>query len=763
MKIERSNKELLKNMALYIFIVFSISNIWGPLLAVELNLLARLLITALVGLVVHLLFSYPFFFLLSIITSIIPLLILNRYHSELVWNCILWIKQFIVNIMIYFKGTEQILIQNRTGFWGLLTFGLCILTWFVVIKIKQVVLLIPLYMPGFIYYWYIYVDEAYPMMIFFIIIYFVLLGRQGYFNAEKKWLQNKITYKHDIHSSWVRTAFIYGLIIVLLAVVMPKRSNLINWYWLESQLTSRFPVIMGFRDDLVYSRSYAQGSMFDFHQTGFQLDPTELGGPVRPSDRLVMLVKSPYSLYLRGNVKTLYENNRWERGTVVQMNYNVKQVLPREVLRGTIVELEITNVNMASSTIFTPYQPVRIVSSTSGNLTVDENFQLIQQNTTYKNEGYTVQAIIPYINPIDIEENEKIWANISEGYLQLPQGLSPKVTQLANKITRDKYSPYEKAEAIGNFLRDNYVYTLEPSVTPQGKEFIEYFLFEEKEGYCTYFATAMAILLRTQGIPSRYVEGYRMPMENNDNVYEVRQNNAHAWVEAYIEPMGWLSFEATPAFQPTTLRNLDTDINNNEDPESSFDELEQMPGNLQTNLGNNSHNIEDTKEDGVQVPLKAYQEDVLSKHAIKIVKIVPKLIYILLIGIILLRVGYIYLDIQKYYKKLKENNNNSVIPCIYQNLLDLLKEMGYPIEIGETPYEYVPRIMYKVHDYNGTLEELTEIFIGVKYGGKETTTSNIEDFLNYLILVDNKVKVQMGLWRYYYTKYFKGTLLKRYL
>lgn len=95
-------------------------------------------------------------------------------------------------------------------------------------------------------------------------------------------------------------------------------------------------------------------------------------------------------------------------------------------------------------------------------------------------------------------------------------------------LSRDFF--VNKAKAIEKYLRENYKYTLTPSEVPEGAEFVDYFLFEVKEGYCTYFATAMSVLLRASDIPCRYVEGFLAKHENSF-IRNVRGTDAHAWVE----------------------------------------------------------------------------------------------------------------------------------------------------------------------------------------------------------------------------------------
>ncbi len=134
---------------------------------------------------------------------------------------------------------------------------------------------------------------------------------------------------------------------------------------------------------------------------------------------------------------------------------------------------------------------------------------------------------------------------INSAYLHLPP-LDPRVSRLAEQITSSATNDFDKAAAIENYLRTHFGYTLQ---LPRGKvnDPIANFLFERKQGHCEYFASSMAVMLRTLGIPSRVVNGFRSD-EFNDITgnYVVRAKNAHSWVEAYFPGYGWQTFDPTP-------------------------------------------------------------------------------------------------------------------------------------------------------------------------------------------------------------------------
>ncbi len=116
--------------------------------------------------------------------------------------------------------------------------------------------------------------------------------------------------------------------------------------------------------------------------------------------------------------------------------------------------------------------------------------------------------------------------------------------QLSFRRIQDYY--LECAEQIRDLLAEECTYTLTPPTLPQGRDFVEYFLSESKEGYCVHFATAAVALLRSCGIPARYAEGYVVPVDENEDWVDVPDYNAHAWVEIYWGGSGWIPFEVTP-------------------------------------------------------------------------------------------------------------------------------------------------------------------------------------------------------------------------
>jgi hypothetical protein len=148
-------------------------------------------------------------------------------------------------------------------------------------------------------------------------------------------------------------------------------------------------------------------------------------------------------------------------------------------------------------------------------------------------------------------------------YLELPEELPARVLDLALSLTADQPTPYDRAVMLEAYLRQ-FPYSLEVPGPPPNRDAVDYFLFDLKTGYCDYYASAMVVMARAAGLPSRLVMGYSEGIyAQQEGYFVVRASNAHAWAEIYFPNIGWVEFEPTPS-QPLHFRpgqTLDGDQN----------------------------------------------------------------------------------------------------------------------------------------------------------------------------------------------------------
>ncbi|MBI5565973.1 MAG: DUF4129 domain-containing protein [Chloroflexi bacterium] len=146
--------------------------------------------------------------------------------------------------------------------------------------------------------------------------------------------------------------------------------------------------------------------------------------------------------------------------------------------------------------------------------------------------------------------------SIRQRYLQLPNSLPDRVRELARQIVSDAKAtnPFDAASALEFWLRTQIKYNEKILAPSPGVDAVSYVLFDVKEGYCDYYASAMAVMARSLGIPARIVTGYSQgTLDETRGVYQVFQFNAHTWAEVYFPQYGWVQFEPT-ASQPSLVR-----------------------------------------------------------------------------------------------------------------------------------------------------------------------------------------------------------------
>jgi len=164
-------------------------------------------------------------------------------------------------------------------------------------------------------------------------------------------------------------------------------------------------------------------------------------------------------------------------------------------------------------------------------------------------DTYSVLSFVPQVTTAQLESAGTDYPpEIKALYLQLPPGLPERVRSLASRISATAANPYILAMRIQSYLRLTYPYSLTVPPPPPGQDVVDYFLFEAPGGFCSYYASAMAVLLRSQGVPARVATGFATgSYDSGHQAWAVPASAAHAWVEVYFPGLGWVEFEPTPS------------------------------------------------------------------------------------------------------------------------------------------------------------------------------------------------------------------------
>lgn len=317
--------------------------------------------------------------------------------------------------------------------------------------------------------------------------------------------------------------------------------------------------------------------------SGYNDSSKKLGGPVEIDDTLVFRVKADKPIYLKGSTKDYYDGFSWTRSDNKLMKMDTSELPPNQVLYTSILgeplkKLSIYPEKLKVSTVFTPEYLFNF-GSIKQNIYYDrEHIYTVKKNikTSYDVYYYEPKGDIGILtNSADGKAYKAMDAEYSycshdyagnlmarySRYLEVPATVPPEVYYLVGEITNGCTTEGQKVQKICEYLKKNYTYTLAVSVVPDGHEFVDYFLFSEKQGYCTYFATAAAVMCRIAGVPSRYAEGFRMT-NNSDGkgYYLVTNKEAHAWAEVLIGPETdvWSIVDCTPAQDLSNYKSTDT-------------------------------------------------------------------------------------------------------------------------------------------------------------------------------------------------------------
>lgn len=255
------------------------------------------------------------------------------------------------------------------------------------------------------------------------------------------------------------------------------------------------------------------------------------------------------SYYWFGHAFEIYTGTGWKTGEFQQEIIPAdQQIFGDEWTPNNVVKLTIRKSDDASSTLY----------FTGALVSVNRTVTIITHQDTgeYLYGQITTKHYLATTAVYDFSEDQLSQSSTSppefilETYLDLPRDIPERVIELANNLTDQALTPYNKAKSIETYLRQ-FEYTLDLPTPPQDRDIVDYFLFDLQRGYCDYYASAMVVLARLSGLPARLVVGYGPgTYDYTQQKFIITEANAHAWPEIYLEPFGWVPFEPTASFTP---------------------------------------------------------------------------------------------------------------------------------------------------------------------------------------------------------------------
>jgi transglutaminase-like putative cysteine protease len=277
-------------------------------------------------------------------------------------------------------------------------------------------------------------------------------------------------------------------------------------------------------------------------------------------DTPVLQVTANGPLYLRATTADRYAGQAITstETTSTEFDANTDLLTQDQIAQGRgLLQAQIKILASRTAVAFAPDTPVRFSQSTQVDTRgdVDDLAAVRFDSPVLQSQEYTVVSAISTATLQELRaagEDYPDW--VRRRYLQLPRTIPRRVIDVAHEATSGAPSAYDKAAAVEMYLRTNFTYSTHVAAIPPDRDWVDYFLFDAQEGYCDYFATAMVVLLRAEGVPARVASGFAPgEFDPSTGVSMVRENHAHSWVEAYFPRFGWITFEPS-AIRPIPPR-----------------------------------------------------------------------------------------------------------------------------------------------------------------------------------------------------------------
>ena len=386
----------------------------------------------------------------------------------------------------------------------------------------------------------------------YMLLSFLFVARTYLVEQERGWRASSVRYEKRIWFNFIRAGFIVALLALTFSWRLPPLGasatvgDALNgargpWRDFQDNWTRMFSAL----------RSYGTAVTDPYQNT------LVLGGPRTVGNTAVMDIIVPRELpyvYWQAKVYHTYEDGGWISQDLPYTELfpddgeiDLPQTAARELITQTVITyLPNSSFIYGAPDIVSVDRPINVYADRdeNGNQLVSE---VRSKYVLQLGDDYEVTSRLSLADASSLRAastNYPDW--LTATYLQVPDPVTPETLALAEELTAPFNNPFDKAIAVRDYLRENIVYNDQIQATPSGIDPVHYTLFVSQEAYCNYYASAMALMLRSQGVPSRVVSGYAQgTFDAETSSYRVQASNAHTWVEVYFPRYGWIQFEPT--------------------------------------------------------------------------------------------------------------------------------------------------------------------------------------------------------------------------
>ncbi len=472
---------------------------------------------------------------------------------------------------------------------------------------------------------------------------------------------------------------------------------------------------------------------------GFQPLSDRLGGPISPGDMRMLTVTADRPVLLRGSVEDTYSGRGWYDGfrngrfrysglmflSTRNQVFGAELALPdRRDYEGRLTDTVKVTVKFEVRRLAGLFTAGRLERLDTGSR-IEPYFnlqgELFTQNSAPPFSSYTFTArlldrstavfdgLLTELEPTAQRGKDANWENIRLQYLSLPDALPRSVRDTAQMITADAQSPYAKAKAIEAWLAKNCTYTLTPVVPPPEEDFVAHFL-RTREGYCVYYASAMAVLARCAGLPSRYVTGFGLERTAVPEEYAATERSTHAWAEVYLYGIGWVTFDPLGFDYGVTIP----------EPEPESADTTAQEG-YERYIPAQPQHIPQSREN-----LQSH-DAVPSASTLWGLVLLP-VAFLLAVWLLLCRIRSAPERLYRYERVASSGQStDGQLTAYYKDLLEQLNYFAISLYTGETLREFYPRVDRRFDDKSNRFAKVTACYMDWLYGGRLPDSGAVRD------------------------------------
>ncbi len=601
-----------------------------------------------------------------------------------------------------------------------------------------------------------------------LIVLFALISR-----ANARSINKKLGGTEKIPAAAMQlTALALAPLVLLFAVVIgPKEER--DW---QSQ------TVFDFVEDLsdvvaFYGEGSTGGGSFSLAYSGLTPNGSGLGGDIEPDNRAVMRVRTTTPILLAGAVFDGYDGVGWYdagnlgrfrldsplwRGKRREVYVTDKPSGGRtaETLKAVTLNavLEVS-MNVRFRSLFTngKLESLRTVRGDELSVYFNTQGELFTLDFPSTGATYEIRTRVFDRSKPDYDENMRLLAELAAAgndgqYAQVsalctavPDTVEPAVRDLAAELTAGCTNDYDKALAIERWIGENCAYTRTPGDVPAGRDFVSYFLLDSREGYCTYYASAMAVMARLAGLPARYVTGYGLKQADgrvNTDSYIATNATAHAWAQVYLYGVGWVDFD------PMQWNAFEQVVRDEPAPEEPKEEKPETPI------------VPEFIEPQIELPELPPLEPASAERPTPRRQVDTGKILLIFLGcdaaafliFLLVRFILLFFRVESFYYRLtrKYPDNAARVDVCYRQILKQLGFLGLTMEPADTILSFCERADAALgsdppHD---SLLEVCEPVLLSRFALREPADGELRRMCDFYIFLERSLRRKLGLRRY---------------